>query len=319
METQAQEIIKVETPSDSFLQANSSLASLSERFLASQDVSKSSRQTYSRQLKQFLSWLGQTGRIDALNALQRNDVLAYREYLLSIGKSSYTIDGYMTAVRKFFEWLEAEKVYPNIARGVKGAKKAKGFRKDCLTPSQIRAALDSIDRSNLEGLRDYALFNILVRTGLRTIEIVHAQVGDLRQEGGEAVLWIQGKGRETKDDFVLLVEESLTPLREYLSARGTVSENDPLFASISDRNQGQALTTKSVSRIIKEILRGISLNDKRLSAHSLRHTAISLSIKGGASLEQAQAMARHTDPKTTMIYFHNAARIEAGAERFIHF
>ena len=38
---------------------------------------------------------------------------------------------------------------------------------------------------------------------------------------------------------------------------------------------------------------------------------------GGASLQQAQAMARHTDPKTTMIYFHNLDRIKAGAERFI--
>jgi integrase/recombinase XerD len=319
METRTQEIIKAEIAQDSFLQKDSSLISLTEKFIASQDVSKSSRETYSRQLKQFVSWLTETGRINALNALQRQDVLAYREYLISLGKSSYTIDGYMTAVRKFFEWLEAEKVYPNIARGVKGSKKAKGFRKDCLTPFQIRAALDSIDRSNLEGLRDYVLFNLLVRTGLRTIEIVRAQVGDLRQEGGEAVLWIQGKGRETKDDFVLLVEETLRPLREYLSARGAESENAPLFASISDRNQGQALTTKSVSRIIKTILRGIDLNDRRLSAHSLRHTAISLSIKGGATLEQAQAMARHTDPKTTMIYFHNAARIEAGAERFIHF
>jgi integrase/recombinase XerC/integrase/recombinase XerD len=96
-------------------------------------------------------------------------------------------------------------------------------------------------------------------------------------------------------------------------------DTDPLFTSISDRNNGQGLTTKSIRRVIKSILRRVNLNDKRLSAHSLRHTAISLSIKGGASLEQAQAMARHTDLKTTMIYFHNAARVENGAERFIQF
>ena len=86
-----------------------------------------------------------------------------------------------------------------------------------------------------------------------------------------------------------------------------------------DRNKGERLTTKSIRRIVKRILRGVNLNDNRVSAHSSRHTAISLRIKGGARLEQARAMARHTDPKTTMIYFHNAARIESGAERFIHF
>jgi integrase/recombinase XerC/integrase/recombinase XerD len=30
-------------------------------------------------------------------------------------------------------------------------------------------------------------------------------------------------------------------------------------------------------------------------------------------------MARHTDPKTTLVYFHNLERIEAGAEKFIDF
>ena len=319
MDLQGTELMKVDNQGEAFVANSTNLLELVKRFIESQDVSQSSRATYYRELKQFIGWLGETDRITAFYTLHRQDILSYREHLLTLGKSSYTVDGYMTAVRKLFEWLESEKVYPNIAKGVKGTKKAKGFRKDCLAPFQIREALGSIDRGNLEGLRDYALFNLLIRTGLRTVEVARAQVGDLRQESGEAVLWVQGKGRNTKDDFVILVEETLTPLRGYLSARGQLSDSDPLFSSISDRNHGLPLTTKSISRIIKKILRGIHLNDKRLSAHSLRHTAISLSIKGGASLEQAQAMARHTDPKTTLIYFHNADRVESGAEKFIHF
>ena len=319
MDLQGAEIIRVDDQEGAFVANSTDLLEMVKRFIESLDVSQSSRATYYRELKQFIVWLRETGRITTLYNLHRQDILAYREHLLALGKSSYTVDGYMTAVRKLFEWLESEKIYPNIAKGVKGTKKAKGFRKDCLTPFQIREALESIDKGKLEGLRDYALFNLLIRTGLRTVEVARAQVGDLRQESGEAVLWVQGKGRSNKDDFVVLVEETLKPLREYLSARGELSDAAPLFASISDRNCGLLLTTKSISRIIKNTLRGIDLNDKRLSAHSLRHTAISLSIKGGASLEQAQAMARHTDPKTTLIYFHNAARIESGAEKFINF
>ena len=63
----------------------------------------------------------------------------------------------------------------------------------------------------------------------------------------------------------------------------------------------------------------MGLDDSRLTAHSLRHTAISLSIQGGASLQQAQAMARHSDSKTTLVYFHNLERISLGAEKFIQF
>jgi integrase/recombinase XerC/integrase/recombinase XerD len=295
------------------------LENLLQRFLEAQDVALSSRATYRRQLRQFVSWLEQSGRADRLSSLLREDILSYKEYLLQLGLSSYTVSSYLTSVRKLYEWLEAEKVYPNITKGVKGTKKAKGFRKDCLTPGQIREALEAIDRNTLEGLRDYALLNLLLRTGLRTVEVSTATLGDLRQESGSAVLWIRGKGRASKDDFVLLVEETLRPLRAYLSARGRLKETEPLFASGSRRNTGELLTTRSISRIVKERLRAVGLDDSRLTAHSLRHTAITLSIKGGASLQQAQAMARHTDPKTTLIYFHNLARIEAGAERFISF
>jgi len=111
------------------------------------------------------------------------------------------------------------RLYPNIARGIKGAKKTRGFKKDPLTVAQVKELLRGIDRSTPQGKRDYALLNLFIRTGLRTIEAVRAEVGDIRQEGGEAVLWIQGKGRDTKDEFVLLTPETLRPINEYLQTR----------------------------------------------------------------------------------------------------
>lgn len=294
-----------------------SLSDLTEDFLAEMDISGGSRATYSRSMKQFISWLEETGRSGRLD-LQREDILAYKDYLVS-SKSSYTVSLYLTTVRKFYQYLESRRIYPDVTRGIKGAKKPKGFRKDTLTPDQLRLALSSMKRKRLEGLRDYALFNLMARTGLRDIEVSRAQAGDIRQEQGQAVLWIQGKGRDSKDDFVLLTDKTLKPIKRYLQARGSVQETDPLFCSSSDRNAGQALTTRSISRIIKEAFKSIGLDDKRLTAHSLRHTAISLSVRGGASLQQAQAMARHTDPKTTLVYFHNLERIQAGAEKCIDF
>lgn len=294
------------------------LESLVEDFLADQDISLSSRATYSRSLRQFSSWLYETGRAGKLDLL-REDILAYRDYLAAEKMSSYTISLYLTSVRKLYQWLESKRIYPDVTRGIKGAKKPRGFRKDSLTPEQLRQALITLRGETLEDLRDYAIFNLMARTGLRDIEVSRAESRDIRQEAGQAVLWIQGKGRDSKDDFVLLTKEALEPIRQYLKARGAVQEEEPLFCSHSDRNNGQALTTRSISRIVKQALRQIGLDDKRLTAHSLRHTAITLSIKGGASLQQAQAMARHTDPKTTLIYFHNLDRIQAGAEKCINF
>lgn len=289
---------------------------LIEDFLAEQDISENSKDTYSRSLKQFVSWIYESGRDGRLD-LQREDILAYKDYLS--GKASYTITLYLTSVRKLYQWLESKKIYPDITRNIKGAKKPKGYRKDILTPDQLRETLGNMDRSTLKGKRNYALFNLMARTALRDIEVSRALVEDIRQESGQPVLWVHGKGHDSKDDFVLLTEEALKPIKEYLKERGEVKPEDPLFCSLSDRNYGQAMTSRSISRIVKKALRKVGLDDKRLTAHSLRHTAISLSIQGGASLQQAQAMARHSDPKTTLVYFHNLQRIEAGAEKCIDF
>ncbi len=290
---------------------------LIDKFIASIDAEANSKDTYKRQIKPFFEWVSEKYSFDRLHQMTQQDIFAYKEFLVKDGKSAYTISGYLTAVRKFFEWLESNKIFPNIAKSVKGLKKPKGFRKDCLTVEQIRTTLASFDVETTDGLRDYALFNLLVRTGLRTVEISRATVGYLRQESGEAILQIQGKGRDSKDDFVLLVDETLRPLRKYLASRGALSEKDPLFSSTSNRTNGEPLKERTISWIIKETLRRIDIDDSRLTAHSLIHTAVSLSIKNGASLIQAQAMARHSDPKTTMIYFHNHERIKSGAERYV--
>lgn len=295
-----------------------SLEDLMELFLREQDVTEASRATYHRALRQFVAWLRETSRDQRMATLQREDILAYKESLQAT-KAASTVSCYLTAVRRLFGWLESRKAYPDITRGIKGAKKAKGHRKDCLTPGQVRQALDAVDRSTLEGKRDFALLNLLVRTGMRTVEVARAQIEDIRQEGGQAVLWIQGKGRQEKDDFVLLVEDTLDPIREYLAAREPASAEEALFCSASDRNRGEGLTTRSISRIVKQTLKEIGLDSDRLTAHSMRHTAITLAAAGGASLHQVQAMARHSDPKVTMVYFHNLERVRAGAERFISF
>jgi len=157
----------------------------------------------------------------------------------------------------------------------------------------------------------------LIISDLNTIAAARADIGDIRQQSGEAVLWIQGKGRTSKDEFVLLTNETLGPINAYLQAKGKTKDSSPLFSSLSDRNQGERLTTRSISRIIKDQLVGVGLDNGRLTAHSLRHTAITLSLLGGASIQEAQALARHADINTTMIYSHNINRVAQAPEHKI--
>ena len=282
-----------------------------ERFLSAHDIKPKSKETYRRALRQFFAYLQDNG----ITKPTRETLIAYKAYLIDKKLSAYTVSAYIIAVRKMFQWTESEHLYANIASQIKGQKKPKGFKKDALSVKQAQKLLTDMETDSISGARDYALVNLLVRTGLRTIEAVRANVEDIRQQGEQAVLFIQGKGRDSKDDIVILTEETLEPIRAYISMRGQgVKDSSPLFISHSDRNYGERLTTRSVSRIVKDKLRASGLDDRRLTAHSLRHTAVTFSLIGGASIQEAQTLARHSDINTTLIYAHNLDRIAKAPE-----
>jgi integrase/recombinase XerC/integrase/recombinase XerD len=283
-----------------------------QEYIDTLDVKPKSRDTYQKALKQFMLYM------DSSNISQptRSDILAYKAYLMENYKAC-TVSSYMTAVKGLFAYLEAEKIFPNIANGIKGAKHQQGFRKDALTIDQARRLLNSIDTSTIEGKRNYALINLLLNTGLRTIEAERACIGDIRQEGGEALLYIQGKGRDSKDAFVVLTDSTLYPIQKYLKARSIIDPKAALFASHSDRNDGNRITTRTISWIVKEALKAIGIDSERITAHSLRHTAVTFSLLAGATIQEAQAMARHANVNTTLIYAHNIDRIAKAPERRI--
>ena len=120
------------------------------------------------------------------------------------GHKPATVALYLSAVRRFFSWAESLNIYPNITLGVKAPKIDKGHKKDFFSGEQIKQILHGISRANIEGLRNYAIFALMINCGLRTVEITRANVDDMRTIGGYSVLFIQGKGKTSKADFVKL-------------------------------------------------------------------------------------------------------------------
>lgn len=266
-------------------------------FIASQDVKDSSRSLYTRTLSQFFLWIEKTGKV--LNSLTREDILEYKDHLLSSGLSALTISSYLVVVRKFYEWTESLLIYPNIAKGIKTPRRKQAFKKQHLTENKIG---DLLEYYKEKSLRDFAIVNLLLRTGLRTIEVVRADVGDITFKGDKRVLLVWGKGHTEKDSFVVLTDKAYLPIREYLDSRKGVKSGDPLFVSNSRRNGGERLTTRTISGICKEGLREVGLDGKEFTAHSLRHTTAVEILKNGGEITDVQRVLRHTSPVTSQIY-----------------
>lgn len=266
-------------------------------FVAGQDIKESSRNLYLRTLKLFFEWVEKEGK--QVQNLTRKDILEYKDELFTKGLSSLSVASYLTSLRKFYEWAESEKIYPNIAKGVRTPRRVQAFKKQHLTEEKSHELLEHFESLSL---RDYAIVNLILRTGLRTIEVVRADVGDITFKGNRRILRVWGKGRDTKDDFVVLTDKAYIPIKNYLCTRKKSKPNEPLFASDSHRNTGERLTTRTVSGLCKKGLKAIGLDGREFTAHSLRHTTAVAILKNGGNLTDAQTLLRHTSPTTTQIY-----------------
>lgn len=289
------------------------LDTLLSAWIESIDVKPSTRIAYTGFIRAFFKWTIDTSR--GLN-LTAPDILAYKQYLLT-NKSNLTTTAYLTAVRMFYTWTEGQGLYPNIARGIKSANRSGKYQRQYLNPKQVGDLLDKYQ----PGTRDYALVNLAVRTGLRTIEIVRARIEDLTVRNGRRVLMIQGKGKDHRQDFVLLSNKASEPIHEYLNRERTgAGLGEPLFTSASRYISGDSLSTRSIRTIVGKGLRAIGLDTREYSAHSLRHTTAVNLIQAGADIIDVQGVMRHTTPATTQIYLKTIAedqRLEKATEHIL--
>lgn len=287
-------IIKVSGASVPVVNQGVSIEEAIELFVSECDIRENSRNVYRRGLLYFFKWVEKTGR--TISKLTRADIITFKDSLLNT-HSNLSVASYLVALRRFYEWAEGNKLYPNIAKGIKSPKRKNAYLKEHLRENQIADLL-----AHFEGnTRDYAIVNLLLRTGLRCIEVVRANVEDITFKGGQRILKIWGKGRDEKDAFVVLTDKAYAPIKAYLDTRGTTTFKEPLFISTSNRNLKGRLTTRSISKICKEGFRAIGIDGKEYTAHSLRHTTAVLLLKHG-TLSDVQSVLRHASPVTSQIY-----------------
>lgn len=273
------------------------------------DVAPKSKETYHKAIKQFLAYTHENG----IAQPTRETIVEWRDSLKADRKPT-TIQTYLTAVKLFFRWLEQEGIYKNVADHVKGVKVSTGHKKDYLTSKQSHKVLASIDTDTLKGLRDYAIVGLMLTTGVRTIEVTRADIADLRTVGDATVLFVQGKGKDEKADYVKLAPQVEDAIRAYIAARGAKTESEPLFTSTSRNNYGERMTTRSIRAIAKSSMVEAGFNSDRLTAHSMRHTAGTLALLNGASIREVQQLLRHSNINTTMVYSHELDRARNNSE-----
>ena len=141
--------------------------------------------------------------------------------------------------------------------------------------------------------------------------------GDIQERNRQKVLFIQGKGKDSKDDYIKIIPEVEIAINEYLQTRKELKKSDPLFVGTSNRALNQRITETSLSRLFKTIFKESGFNSSRLTAHSLRHSSNTLLFNSGADIYKVQKHARHSQIQTTERYIHSFNREQDTSEQDI--
>jgi site-specific recombinase XerD len=267
---------------------------------------ENTRVAYRKALTDFQAALSIT-TLEGLLAVQAADVVRYRNGLQKLGRSPSTVNQRLAAVRGLYgRLLQLGRIAHNPADSglVEGFRVSAVSRTEGLTVDEVKAILATCD-GTLRGLRDRALLMTLYYQGLRRSEASKLRYRDLTTKRGlMEVRDAKNNPYETirlRVEVRRAIEDYLEVLNRELQRRDTRPE-DPVFCSLSRlRSFGGRLAPSSINEIVKERARAAGI-DRRITAHSWRHSCTTHGLQQGVPLHQVQRHLRHKDVKTTLRY-----------------
>ncbi len=261
------------------------------------------RGTYERSLHEFIRWYP----VDQKFQFRVADVERYKTYLTKkVRLSPVSVSTYLTALRRLCDYLvELKVLHGNPAKEVKGNKRPQQHSRETISAQDIQTIFQSIDRNDERGFRDFAIIKAMVGCGLSEIELIRANIGDLKMISSTMVFYVQGKGKTTKETTVILPNDVKEAIQGYLAFRKDADENEPLIMSAGNRTRGKRMTTRGIRQRVNMYLERAGVKNgksRRITAFSLRHTAATIMAQNGATVEELQSRFRIGTAGTAMLY-----------------
>lgn len=238
-----------------------------------------------------------------LEQLDAQLVTAFLEHIeLSRGACPGTRNVRLAAIRSFFRFLEfrlpaaLDQIHRVLAIPFK---KADSRLVPYLNDEETRAILDAPNLRTRGGIRDYAMIQLALATGLRVSELLGLRVEELTLQPEPSIL-VRGKGR--RERILPLWKETAKALRSWLSIRGNVQVPE-LFVNARGEPMsrwGFAHTLRKYVRVASQ--RCPSLKHKRVSPHVLRHTCAMIALQATQDIRKVSLWLGHSNTQTTEVY-----------------
>jgi len=263
----------------------------------------SSRQHAGRILPLLFSHLREEGVHD-LSGVTEEHLLGFARHLKDKKTpkgeplSTSTQSAYLSAVRRFFAYLDQRNVIlKNPAQRLR-LPKAQRLPRKALTEAQVRRLLETPSPSSMIGQRDRAILELLYGTAIRRSECMRLNVFDVDLR--EQSLWVRdGKGR--KDRLVPIPRQTAEVVGVYLEQVRPHLVHDPKEKAFFLTRSGKRMSPS----LLEVMVRGHAVSagiEQRVYPHALRHACATHLLQRGADIRHIQELLGHTQIQTTAIY-----------------
>jgi integrase/recombinase XerD len=260
-------------------------------------VSKNTLESYKRDIKQYLEYLGEQG-FSSLKDTKKLHIANYLFHLKQLGRAAATQSRTVVSIRAFYQFLLRERLVDQDPSTQVEIPKLEKRLPNVLTIGEMEALLESPQTDTPSGLRDKAMLELLYATGIRVSELISLDVDNVNLDMG----FVRCAGKASKERIIPLggiaaefVGSYIKTMRPRLLKQSR--EEQALFVShLSTR-----ITRQGFWKIIKRYAAETEIV-KEITPHTLRHSFAVHLLENGADLRSVQEMLGHADISTTQIY-----------------
>ena len=249
--------------------------------------------SYQEDIMEYLNYLKR--ECLSLYDVKYSDIRFLLEYYDSIKLSNTSIRRKISSLKGFYKYLcRGGKVLDNPFSYVTLPKREKKLPQ-YLNYNEMIEIFDVIDTSNLLGLRNRLIMELLYATGIRVSELVNIKINDI--DISNLSITVTGKGDKTRIVFFNKVVKEL--LNKYIKESSEIRKNDYLIIN----QHGKQITTRGIRLIMNKVIDETSII-KHVHPHILRHTFATHLLNNGCDLLTVQELLGHVSISTTGIYTH---------------
>ena len=229
----------------------------------------------------------------SLYEVKYSDIRFLLEYYNSLKLKNVSIRRKISSLKGFYKYLcRNSLVDDNPFSYVTLPKKEKKLPQ-YLNYNEMLEIFDVIDTSDLLGLRNRLIMELLYATGIRVSELVSIKINDISNRS----IVVTGKGDKTRIVFFNEVTKKI--LKKYINESSDVRKEDYLIIN----QYGKGITTRGIRQIMNKVISETSII-KHVHPHIIRHTFATHLLNNGCDLLTVQELLGHASISTTGIYTH---------------